>query len=333
MQAVVSRIQSLSPLQKSFSIPEITGVHQGLRGIQLDINLPLGHGGGAHVHLCSLLLLSCHLIGEGQLGHGVGVFGGKRLERFQRQLILAGLPVIGGHRTEHIGVVRRLAASRLQPLLGLIPVSHTLVGARHQQFGARITLLRLGAVKISQGLLGIGKQEQFSGQAQVLSATGIGRQGFLHEGLGLLVAAHLGIGLGETRESRNRRRPRLKPVIVGINGSGITSREPCRITQEKPEIGVLGSRFGGTFGKVRRSLEVALVERLLSRPSLARHLDARAPPHPAVRDRPRRSSLSGRARTLLSLAGGGIGAWPVNLERLREPGRRAGQQHATSNTP
>src|SRR5207253_5272899 len=68
----------------------------------------------------------------------------------------------------------RLVASRLQPLLRPIPVSHALVGACHQQFGPRITLYRFGPSKISQGLLWIGNQEQFSRQAQVFSAPRIG---------------------------------------------------------------------------------------------------------------------------------------------------------------
>ena len=97
----------------------------------------------------------------------------------------------------------RLVASRLQPLLRPIPVSHALVGACHQQFGPRITLYRFGPSKISQGLLWIGNQEQFSRQAQVFSAPRIGCQHLLQQCLGLSIAPHLGVGLCQTGESGN----------------------------------------------------------------------------------------------------------------------------------
>ena len=84
VQTVVSGVQSFGSLQENLRITKVSGVHQGLRRVQLDINLPLGHVGGAHVRLCSLLLLSRELVGEGQLSHRIHVLGGQRFEGFQR---------------------------------------------------------------------------------------------------------------------------------------------------------------------------------------------------------------------------------------------------------
>src|SRR5437660_11576949 len=107
-------------------------------------------------------------------------------------------------------------------------------------------------------------------------------------------------------------------MIVSINGCGITSRKSCRITQEKPEVCVLGCSLRGPLCIIRGRLVIALVECLLCRPGLPRHLDARTPSHPAFRGRHRGSSLACRARALLPLVAGGIGALPANLECLRE---------------
>src|SRR5438445_277754 len=80
-------------------------------------------------------------------------------------------------------------------------------------------------------------------------------------------------------------------MIVSINGCGITSRKSCRITQEKPEVCVLGCSLRGPLCIIRGRLVIVLVECLLCRPGLPRHLDARTPSHPAFRGRHRGSSL------------------------------------------
>ena len=247
VQTVIVAVDLLDFVEKWTGCIGLSDVEPGLRRTQFKTNIPFRRLCQARIKRRGLLRFAGELIGVGQFGLHIDCLGRDGLQRRDRFVVLPLIAILSGHRPQNFRIARGAALGAIQISCGLIRLSHTFVSVGDQHVAVRRRLQSLRPLQQGQSGFRIGAQHELTGELQAVRVLWVGFDHSAQQLLCFLSPAHLGIGLGEPRQSADRVRLQLQSMIVRIDRERITLGQSRGITQQEPHFSILRRRFRSLF--------------------------------------------------------------------------------------